>query len=192
MQISSSDLRRADLRRVSRRQALKDGGLLLGALALSAPLAGLARASSPDGPGAPSRELLASSPLVYVSPLLADGSESRCHGEVWFFGDGEDVVVATGKDAWKARALRGGLDRARIWVGDFGAYSGAKDEVAAAPRFDARASWEPDRAVFDRLLEVYARKYSGVWAKWKPRFESSFEDGSRLMIRYQPIQSSSR
>ncbi len=183
MQISSTALRR-----ISRRQALKGGGLLLGALALPAPLAGLARSSPSDGPGTPSRELLGSSPLVYVSPLRADGSESRCHGEVWFFRDGEDVVLATGKDTWKARALRKGFDRARIWVGDFGAYSAAKDKVAAAPRFDARAEWDFDRAVFTRLLEAYARKYPGAWSNWKPRFESGFQNGSRIMIRYKPIQ----
>ena len=176
---------KSDYKRLSRRQVLQGTGLLLGSLALPTTFAGLARASTSDGPAS---ELLASSRLVYVSPLRADGSESRCHGEVWFFRDGEDVVLATGKDTWKARALRKGFDRARIWVGDFGAYSAAKDKVAAAPRFDARAEWDVDRAVFNRLLEAYARKYPGAWSNWKPRFESGFQNGSRIMIRYKPIQ----
>jgi hypothetical protein len=37
-------------------------------------------------------EAARTSPLVYVS-LLKDGGESRCHGEVWFFLDGSDVVL---------------------------------------------------------------------------------------------------
>ncbi len=177
-----------DDERVSRRQVLKGTGILLGSLALPTTFARLARASSSGEPSAMASELLASSPLVYVSPLNADGRESRCHGEVWFFKDGEDVAVCTAKDTWKARALRKGFDRARIWVGDFGAYSGAKEKVSAAPRFDASAEWDTDRAVFDRLLEAYARKYPGAWSNWKPRFESGFQNGSRIMIRYKPIQ----
>ena len=176
-----------DDKRVSRRQVLKGTGMLLGSLALPTTFARLARASSSGEPGAVASELLASSPLVYVSPLHADGKESRCHGEVWFFQDGKDVVVCTTKDTWKARALRKGFDRARIWVGDFGAYSGAKEKVAAAPHFDASAEWDTDRAVFDRLLKAYARKYEMAWPTWKPRFEAGFRDGSRLMIRYRAI-----
>jgi len=48
--------------------------------------------------------------------LHSDGRESTCHGEVWFFVDEGSVVIATGKDRWKTRALRSGRDRARIWA----------------------------------------------------------------------------
>ncbi len=174
-------------RRVSRRQILKKGALWLCAVAFPSIRAGLAGASTPPRPGPPSKALLSSSPLVYVSPLRSDGSESRCHGEVWFFRDGEDVVLATSKDSWKARALDQGFDRARIWVGDFGSYRAAKGRVAGAPRFDARAELDNDPAAFKRLIDAYARKYPSAWVSWKPRFESGFQNGSRLMIRYRPI-----
>ena len=124
------------------------------------------------------------SPLVYVSPLLASGAESRCHGEVWFFVDGGDVVLATATKTWKARALAAGRNQARIWVGDFGPYEGAAEKVAGAPNFVATATLDKDRAVFDRLLAAYAEKYADEWGKWKPRFESSYADGSRIVIRY--------
>jgi hypothetical protein len=127
------------------------------------------------------------SPLVYVSPLLKDGAESRCHGEVWFFVDAGDVVLATATKTWKAQALALGRDRARIWVGDFGPYSKAPEKVAKAPSFVASASLDKDRAVFDRLLAAYAVKYADEWGKWKPRFESSYADGSRVVIRYKSI-----
>ena len=38
---------------------------------------------------------LEKSPLVYISPLQSDGSESTCHGEVWFVIDGDDLLVVT-------------------------------------------------------------------------------------------------
>lgn len=124
------------------------------------------------------------SPLVYISPLKKDGAESRCHGEVWFFLDAGDVVIATSVKGWKARALALGRDQARVWVGDFGSYAGARDKVAAAPSFLARASLDKDPATFARLLAAYGTKYPDEWGKWKPRFESGYADGSRVVIRY--------
>jgi hypothetical protein len=129
------------------------------------------------------------SPLVYVSPLLANGSESRCHGEVWFFEDGGDVVLATATKTWKARALELGRDRARVWVGDFGPYSKTPEKVKAAPNVVTKATRDPDPAVFARMLAAYAVKYPDEWAKWKPRFESGNADGSRIVIRYSPVSS---
>ena len=124
------------------------------------------------------------SPLVDVSPLKKDGSESRCHGEVWFFLDGGDVVLSTSVTSWKARALGLGRDQARVWVGDFGPYAGAKDKVAAAPGFLAKASFDREPATFERLLAAYATRYPDEWGKWKPRFESGYANGSRVVIRY--------
>jgi hypothetical protein len=106
---------------------------------------------------------------VYVSPLLKDGSESRCHGEVWFFVDGGDVVLATATKTWKARALATGRERARIWVGDFGPYAKAAEKLATAPSFVASARLDKDRAVFDRLARCCSQ-VPDRWDKWKPRF----------------------
>ena len=168
--------------KLGRRELLKGSAALAGLVLLP----GRGRSEEYALP-AGTRSLLASSALVYISPLLSDGRESRCHGEVWFFFDMGDIVISTGRSTWKGQALEGGKDRARIWVGDFGPYRGAKDKVAAAPRFDARAELDTDPATFKRLLDAYARKYPSAWSSWKPRFESGFKNGSRLMIRYQPI-----
>jgi hypothetical protein len=130
---------------------------------------------------------LEKSPLVYVSPLRQDGRESRCHGEVWFLWDRDAVLISTGAKTWKARALKSGLDRARIWVGDFGPVGRAGDRFRSAPSFDVRASAETNRAAFDRLLAAFGKKYPDEWGKWKPRFEKGYEDGSRTLIRYSPI-----
>ena len=44
------------------------------------------------------RELLTSSPYVYISPLKMDGEESRCHGEVWYAWIDGAVVVTVASD----------------------------------------------------------------------------------------------
>ena len=161
---------------LTRREVLRAGALTLGAAAL-APRALFAAEAAWLGAAR-------TSPLVYVSPLKKDGSESRCHGEVWFFIDGGDVVLSTSVKSWKARSLGMGRKQARVWVGDFGPYAGAKDKVNAAPGFLANASLDRDPATFTRLLEAYGKKYPDEWGKWKPRFESGYADGSRVVIRY--------
>ena len=148
---------------------LRGGAVLVGTLAMP-------RIALPEETG--------ETPYVYVSPLHPDGSESKCHAEVWYFMDGKDVVLATGKDTWKARALRKGWHGARLWIGDYGRISQAADKLPGAPHFDAKAGWETDAEVFSRLLTAFGEKYPEEWAKWKPRFESGLADGSRLMIRY--------
>ena len=132
------------------------------------------------------RAALQKSPLVYISPLLAGGAESSCHGEVWFCVDEGSVVIVTAADRWKAKAIREGRDRARLWVGDFGAVGRSGGRYRKAPSFDAEAEIVSDRALFDRLMKAFGGRYPDDWAKWKPRFEKGFADGSRVMIRYSP------
>ncbi len=159
-------------------------GLLLwpgGALAAPRRLAALADALT---------EALEGSPFVYVSPLRSDGSESRCHGEVWYAWLDGAVVLNTASDTWKARALARGLDRARIWVGDYGRWKGSlgsrSDAFRQGPGFLARAQSSRDAALVERLLEVYARKYPDEIGAWRERMRQGVADGSRVLIRYRP------
>jgi hypothetical protein len=128
--------------------------------------------------------------LVYVSPLRADGSESTCHGEVWFGWIDGAVVLITGRDRWKARALRKGLDRARIWAGDHGQWKRMgvmrNQEFRKAPSFEAKAEFSKDAALLDRLIALYETKYPDEIGSWRDRFRSGFADGSRVLIRYVP------
>ena len=96
-------------------------------------------------------------------------------------------MLATATDAWKSRALRLGLDRARIWVGDYGPASSADGRFREGPSFLAEASVDSDPATFERLLADFGRKYPTSWAKWEPRFRSGYADGSRRVLRYRPI-----
>ena len=144
-----------------------------------------ARAAATTGLG----KALESSPFVYVSPLLADGRESRCHGEVWFAWLDGSAVILSARDRWKARAIARGLDRARVWVGDHGTWKralGHSDEFRSAPSFTAVAAISKDAALLDRLLAAYEGKYPAEIAGWRVRMRRGFADGSRVLIRYTP------
>jgi hypothetical protein len=133
---------------------------------------------------------LESSTFVYISPLQSDGSESRCHGEVWFgWLDGKAVITTSAK-TWKARAMTGGLDRARIWVGDYGRWKRlgvAGDAFRKGPHFDARAAKIDDPAVLEGLMQTFRKKYPDEIGKWEPKMRKGFETGERILIGYTPI-----
>jgi hypothetical protein len=133
--------------------------------------------------------LLERSGFVYVSPLRSDGSESRCHGEVWYGWLDGAVVLITSQTSWKARALARGLARARIWVGDHGRVSrvlGENDAFRKAPSFEARVERSRDAALLDRLMKTYRAKYPAEIGSWEGRMRSGFESGERVLLRYLP------
>ncbi len=179
-------------RALSRRSLLSGSlGLACGAALASAWLPRVAGAAADGVPAlAPVLlDALASSPYVYVSPLRGDGAESRCHGEVWYDWIENSAVIITGADRWKARSLARGLDRARIWVGDFGRVKGLfgeNDDFRKGPHFDARAELSRDAALLERLLSAYERKYPAEIGDWRERMRRGFHDGSRVLIRYRP------
>ncbi len=134
-------------------------------------------------------EALQRSDFVYVSPLRSDGGESRCHGEVWYAWLDGAVVLTTGAERWKARALRRGLDRARLWVGNHGRWKqlfGTNEAFRRAPSFLAKASISKDRSLNERLLAVYEDKYPAEIGRWRDEMREGFADGSRALIRYRP------
>ena len=152
----------------------------------------LARAQSPAAspPKDASREkLFAESPYVYVSPLRSNGQESRCHSEVWFGWLESSVVVITASNTWKARSLAKGLDRARLWVGDYGRVKqlmGSNEAFRSGTNFLARAEQVRDASTLDALLALYEKKYPAEIGKWRGPMRAGFEDRSRILIRYRP------
>ena len=170
---------------IDRREFLVGAGAALGGLLLTRGLGADERLALPEA----TRRALESSGFVYISPLRSSGEESRCHAEVWYFFDEGDVVIVTGSDTWKARAVSKGRDRARIWVGDYGPVRLGDESFRAGPSFEARVTAAGDRETFDRLLARFGQKYPAEWDKWKPRFESGYGDGSRIVLRYTPVAS---
>jgi hypothetical protein len=127
---------------------------------------------------------LAASDLVYLSPLRASGAESRCQAEVWFVAEGTDILVVTATGSWRARALRAGLPRARIWIGDLGVWTRAEGRYRSLPQVEAVGSLVEDSAEQARVLGLFGAKYPVSWVLWGPRFRRGLEDGSRVMLRY--------
>ena len=169
---------------LSRRQCLGAGALALGGLVLGRPSrAEEAAYALPES----TLGALKRSEFVYVSPLKSNGEESRCHGEVWYFEDDGDAVLGTATDTWKAKAFAKGLNRARVWVGDYGRVKQAPARFRAGPNFIAEAKRDTDTATFARLMQSFATKYADEWGKWEPRFQKSFDDGSRILIRYKAV-----
>ena len=135
--------------------------------------------------------LLEKSKLVYISPLKSNGEESTCHGEVWFGWLDGSVVINTGPDRWKSRAVKKGLERARIWVGDYGPWKrmlGKNEKFRQGPTFDAKAEIvKGEDALIDRLLAQYDEKYPDEIASWRDKMRKGYFDGSRVLIRYTPL-----
>ena len=133
------------------------------------------------------RAQLGESELVYLTPLKSDGAESRCHGEVWFEFDGTDIWVVTASDTWRVEAVRRGLDRARLWVGEFGVWTEAGDAFRKAPMLETRGELVTDPDVHASVLERFGDKYTLEWIIWGPRFRKGLADGSRVLLRYSPV-----
>jgi hypothetical protein len=133
---------------------------------------------------------LPASEFVYVSPLLADGRESTCHGEVWYGWLDGAVVLITSKDSWKARSVAKGRDRARLWVGSHGrwknALGGRSEAFRQAPDFVGRARVSRDAALLEKLLAVYETKYPAEIGRWRERFREGLASGERVLLVYAP------
>lgn len=129
---------------------------------------------------------LESSSVFYLTPLKSNGDESTCKAEIWFVADGGACYVVTSSTAWRARSIERGLNRARIWVGEYGSWQSANDAFRAAPSFEATGSvvTDPDRQ--RRVLEKMGDKFRSEWVVWGPRFRNGIADGSRVMLEYIP------
>jgi hypothetical protein len=105
---------------------------------------------------------------------------------VWFSHIGMTMYVVTAVDTWRARAVRQGLNRARIWIGDLGVWGNTNGRYKNLPMVDAVASIETDPIEQARALDAMGDKYPLQWILWGPRFRKGVSDGSRVMLRYQP------
>ena len=127
------------------------------------------------------------SDLIYLTPIRTDGDESSCQAEVWFVHHDSDLYVVTANDAWRAQAIGKGLTRTRIWVGDVGAWGDSDRAYRALPQIEAVASAVQDAESQNEVLDAMGGKYRVEWFVWGPRFRNGLADGSRVMLRYQPV-----
>jgi hypothetical protein len=159
---------------MNRRQFIVRGAVL-GAGVAAWPAVATAQAAAPMG-----------SPLIYLSPYKSNGQLSRCQAEIWFVHDGPDFVVVTASDAWRARAVRKGLNKTQVWIGDVGQWRRSDGRYKSLPAMTTNGSVVDDAAVHARLLDVFGKKYPGEWDTYEPRFSKGLADGSRVMLRYTP------
>ncbi|MDE0063277.1 MAG: hypothetical protein OXU72_10875 [Gammaproteobacteria bacterium] len=129
---------------------------------------------------------MAESQLIYLTPLQSSGAESRCQAEIWYALHEGAMYVVTATDAWRTEAVRRGLTRARVWVGDVGNWRRADGRYRNLPVVEATASVEMDAARHEQVLTAMGEKYADEWPTWGPRFRNSLADGSRVMLKYQP------
>ena len=165
---------------LNRRQLLKSGLATAAGVTMGAALA----PSVAIADGSPAVAALDKSQLIYLTPVLSNGNESACHGEVWFIHHDKQIYVVTQSDAWRAEAVRKGLTKAKIWIGEFGMWKSADNKYRSAPYLEINGAIESDRSKHTELLPIFGQKYAAEWSTWGPRFRDGLSNGSRVMLRY--------
>ena len=128
-----------------------------------------------------------SSDLIYLTPICSNGRESNCQAEVWFVPDGTDLYIVTAAEAWRAQAVKKGLSKARIWVGDLGQWQGTNGKYKTLPQLEVSATEVTSADRKEKILDGFGKKYPVSWIVYASRFKNGLADGSRVMLRYRPI-----
>jgi len=151
--------------------------LRLIAIALVAPaLAGMRADPAAAGVLTPEVEReLARSTYVYIATQRKDGMLGS-PAEIWFMWDQGAVWVASPPTTWRVKRIRHGRALAQIAVG-----------TRYGPAFTAKGALVRDPAAYERLCATYAKKYPDGWPKFEARFRDGLKDGSRVLVRYEPI-----
>jgi hypothetical protein len=172
---------------VSRRAFMRGAAALSGVVLLPASLAWSRDVGLRVSKTAPAA--IETSKLIYITPIKSDGTESSCHAEVWFCAIGAGLYVVTKEGLWRSQAVKRGLDRARIWVGDYGVWKRSDGAFRNAPTFLARGEHiSNDAEAVERTLKAMGAKYADEgWGTYGPRFKKGLADGSRVLLRYRPI-----
>ena len=111
---------------------------------------------------------------VYIQSERKNGEFGK-PAEIWFFYEGGAVIVGTRPTSWRVRRIKWGRRRARIAVGK-----------ADGPTFDAKGEVTHDKALEEKLLTEFARKYPDGWSRFADSFREGFKSGDRVLVRYTP------
>ena len=144
-------------------------GLLI---ALGLCMVGVAQGA--DGLSSEVEAALKTETYIYVATRRLNGEWSTS-APVWFMYDGEAVYFTTAPTTHKAHRIHRGSP-VRVWVGK-------KD----GPFFEGEARFVKDRALAERMAEVYTQKYWLAWLGFfrpRPRRVSS---GKTLVVKVTPV-----
>jgi len=117
---------------------------------------------------------LADAKYVYIQSERKSG-KLGAPAEIWFFADGDTVYVGTRPQSWRVRRIKAGRPKAHIAVG-----------TVDGPAFDATGEIVHDKALEERLMDAYAKKYPDRWPSYADAFRDGFKSGDRVLVRYRP------
>jgi hypothetical protein len=149
--------------------------------------------SPPPSEGGLSKDLaaeLAAAKYVYIASTRKDGALGK-PSEIWFFSDGEAVYVGTSPKSWRVRRIKAGRPQAKIWIGKpDGAshFNATEGDLEGLPSFAARGEIVNDAKMQEKMFEAYAKKYKAGWSQHESGFRDGFKDGSRVMLKYTPVE----
>jgi len=126
-------------------------------------------------PSAAIEEALEKSTYVYIASSRKDGSFGS-PAEIWFMYYRGAVWVASPRTTWRVRRILAGRPKARIAIGK-----------PDGPSFMATGAIVNDRTIHEEMFRTFERKYPGSWPKYEQRFRTGLTDGTRVLIRYQPV-----
>ena len=156
------------------RTGLADGGSY--ALIKYTPVASTAGAPATAGAlSAEQQQALDSSKYVYIQSERKSGAFGS-KAEIWFFHHDGAVWVGTPVATHRVKRIQAGRTKAKVWIG-------SQD----GPSFDATGSIVTDEAVNEILFETFAKKYANGWSSYGDGFRKSLADGSRVLVRYDPV-----
>jgi hypothetical protein len=121
------------------------------------------------------QQALDSSKYVYIQSERKSG-EYGSKAEIWFFHHDGAVWVGTPVATHRVKRIQAGRTKAKVWIG-------SQD----GPSFDATGSIVTDEAVNGILFTTFAKKYADRWSSYADVFRKSLADGSRTLVRYDPM-----
>jgi hypothetical protein len=133
---------------------------------------------TPSSEAALSPELqkgLETSQYVYVQSERKDGTLGK-PAEIWFFYHKGAVWVATPKTTHRVKRIQAGRTKAKVAIGK-----------ESGPAFNAKGSIVKDPEVNTAMFETFAKKYASGWSSHEKNFRDGLADGSRVLIKYEPV-----
>ncbi|MYD46094.1 MAG: hypothetical protein F4W92_07060 [Gammaproteobacteria bacterium] len=128
-------------------------------------------------------EELKTAKLIYLTPIKTDGEESKCQGEVWYVYLDSKIYVTTATDAWRAEAIRKDLPDARIWIGDYGVWTSAKEKYKEGPELMIEGAIFDDEDKLPEILKAFTDKYGT--GRYPRVFKEEIEEEKRVVLEYE-------
>ena len=132
--------------------------------------------ASAAGFSAEVEQALETSTYAYIASERKSG-ELGSAAEIWYMSHAGAVWVESPKTTYRAKRILAGRTKAKVALGK-------KD----GPAFDAKGSIVNDPQLNDVFFEALAKKYPSGWKSYESGFRDGLKDGSRVLIKYEPVE----